>query len=216
MTINDPTFATQNAVIAAYTARAAYAAVHTSNTPTSGNELTGAGSSRGLIAWGTIASGSVTGSATVNVPTAGGNIQGVGLWTASTAGTLVDGQFDVNDVTYPGGGTAVITFTVVTAAVAASPSGWDGIAALARTPDSLVVGTITRDSNGAAVSAAVLWPDGNPGTYTTLVASTAFPGAIDSYQITYGSPVIHTYTQPTVTRDSISGATITVPAIVVT
>ncbi len=86
---------------------------------------------------------------------------------------------------------------------------------LARNPDLIASGAITRDVNGAATSAAVVWPDGQPGTYTALVLSTAFLGAVDSYQITYGSPVTRTYTQPTVTRNA-SGAPVTVPSIVVT
>jgi len=87
-------------------------------------------------------------------------------------------------------------------------------ATLARTPDSLITGTVTRDANGAATSAPVVWPDGAPGTYTALIVSTTFPGAVDSYKITYGSPATKTYTQPTVTRDT-NGAAITVPAITV-
>ncbi|NUR17309.1 MAG: hypothetical protein HOQ13_13505 [Dermatophilaceae bacterium] len=87
-------------------------------------------------------------------------------------------------------------------------------ASLARNPDALIAGTVTRDSNGAATSAPVVWPDGTPGTYTALVVSTAFPGAVDSYSITYGSPAIKTYTQPTITRNA-DGAATTVPAITV-
>lgn len=86
---------------------------------------------------------------------------------------------------------------------------------LVRNPDSIIVGSVTRDTNGAATSAAVVWPDGSAGTYTALVLSTSFLGAVDSYRITYGSPVTKTYTQPSVTRDS-DGAVISVPAIVVT
>ena len=86
--------------------------------------------------------------------------------------------------------------------------------ALARNPDLLISGAVTRDGNGAATSAPVTWPDGSPGTYTALVVSTLFPGAVDSYQVTYGSPVSKTYTQPTITRDS-NGAAVTVPAITV-
>lgn len=87
-------------------------------------------------------------------------------------------------------------------------------AALARTPDALITGTVTRDANGAATSAPVTWPDGSPGTYTALTVSTAFPGAVDSYKITYGSPVTKTYTQPTITRNA-NGAATNVPSIVV-
>lgn len=85
---------------------------------------------------------------------------------------------------------------------------------LARTPDLLIVGAVTRDANETAISAPVVWPDGTPGTYTALTVSTAFPGSVDSYSITYGNPVTRTYTQPTVTRDA-SGATTNVPAITV-
>lgn len=85
----------------------------------------------------------------------------------------------------------------------------------AMAPDLLIVGAITRDANGVATSAPVVWPDGSPGTYTATTVSTAFPGAVDAYTITYGSPVTRTYTQPTVTRDS-NGAVTNRPAIVVT
>lgn len=85
----------------------------------------------------------------------------------------------------------------------------------ARNPDLLIAGTVTRDANGAATSAPVVWPDGNPGTYTADTVSTAFPGAVDGYHITYGSPVTKTFTQPTITRNA-SGAATAVPAIVVT
>lgn len=85
---------------------------------------------------------------------------------------------------------------------------------LARSPELLIAGTITRDAGGAATSAPVTWPNGSVGTYTSLTLSSAFPGAVDRYQITYGSPVTKTYTQPLVTRDA-SGAVTVLPAIVV-
>ncbi len=88
-------------------------------------------------------------------------------------------------------------------------------AAIARTPDQIITGTITRDANGALTSASVTWPDGKSGTYTADTVSTSFPGAVDGYHITHGSPVTQTYTQPTVTRDA-TGAVTTLPAIVVT
>ncbi|OHD15070.1 MAG: hypothetical protein A2Y38_26020 [Spirochaetes bacterium GWB1_59_5] len=90
----------------------------------------------------------------------------------------------------------------------------DRLAALARTPEVLIAGTITRDANGAATSAPVVWPDGTPGTYTALEVSTEHPGAVDSYSVTYGSPVVQTFTQPTVTRNA-AGAVTACPAIVV-
>ena len=94
----------------------------------------------------------------------------------------------------------------------------DSIAQLstwARNPDLLIAGAVTRDANGAATSAPVLWPNGQPGTYTADTVSTAFPGAVDAYHITYGSPVTKTFTQPLITRDP-NGAASAVPAITVT
>lgn len=84
----------------------------------------------------------------------------------------------------------------------------------ARNPDVLIAGAVTRDTNGAATSAPVVWPDGTPGAYTALTLSTAFPGAVDSYKVTYGSPVVKTFTQSAITRDS-NGAPTNVPQIVV-
>jgi hypothetical protein len=80
-----------------------------------------------------------------------------------------------------------------------------------KNPDLLIVGTITRNTAGVVMSADVIFPDGTPGTYTTLSIDTS--GAINSYKITYGTSI--TYTQPTITRDS-NGAATYVPQIVVT
>ena len=97
----------------------------------------------------------------------------------------------------------------------AAPSGtYAEYLALAANPDLLIFGTITRDANGAATSAPVVWPNGQPGTYTATLVSTAFPGAVDAYTITYGSPVTRTYTQPAVTRDANGSVTVR-PAITV-
>ena len=85
---------------------------------------------------------------------------------------------------------------------------------LARDLGQIISGAVTRDANGAITSFAVVWPDGSPGIYTATALSTAFPGAVDSYTVTYGSPVTKTYTQPLVTRDT-SGAVSILPAIVV-
>jgi hypothetical protein len=84
----------------------------------------------------------------------------------------------------------------------------------AANPDSLIAGVITRDANGAATSAPVVWPDGATGTYTATTVSTAFPGAVDAYTITrVGSPTL-TYTQPLMTRDA-NGAVTNRPTIAV-
>lgn len=85
---------------------------------------------------------------------------------------------------------------------------------LAANPDAIIVGAITRDGNGAATSAGVVWPDGTTGTYTADTVSTSVPGAVDAYHVTYGST--RTYTQPAVTRDSTTGAVTARPALVVT
>lgn len=85
---------------------------------------------------------------------------------------------------------------------------------LAAQLDPLITGTITRDGNGAATSAPVVWPDGAPGTYTATTVSTVFPGAVDAYSVTHGSPADQTYTQPAVIRDA-SGAVTARPAVTV-
>jgi hypothetical protein len=79
--------------------------------------------------------------------------------------------------------------------------------------DALIVGAITRDSNGAATSAGVVWPDGSSGTYTGTASST-FPGAVDAYTVTWVGSTTKTVTQPAVTRDS-TGAVTTRPAMTV-
>lgn len=84
----------------------------------------------------------------------------------------------------------------------------------AGTPDLIIAGAITRDGNEAATSAPVVWPDGSVGTYTATTVSSSFPGAVDAYTVTYGSPVTKTATQPLVTRDS-AGAVTTRPALTV-
>ena len=86
--------------------------------------------------------------------------------------------------------------------------------ALARDPESLFAGAITRDSNGAPTSAVVRWPDGVDGTYSGT-ASVSFPGSISAYTITrVGSPTV-TFTQPAVTRDATTGNVTNRPPITV-
>lgn len=120
----------------------------------------------------------------------------------------------------PVGGTVDLTSVLPTKSNSGNittqgPKGDPGVvalAALAKSPDLLITGAITRDYNGAVATADVLWPDGTPGTFTTT--ETDASGAINAYSITYGNPPTATYTQPTITRDS-SGAAINVPAITV-
>ena len=72
-----------------------------------------------------------------------------------------------------------------------------------------------RDSYGAITTASIVWPDGKTGVFTTLVVSSNFLGAIDSYQVTYVNGLnTKTYTQPSVTRDS-TGAITAQPSIII-
>jgi len=72
----------------------------------------------------------------------------------------------------------------------------------------------TRDSNGAITTAIIKWPDGKNGVFTTDVASTSFPGAIDAWHASYLGTPSKTITQPAVTRDS-NGAVTVQPAITI-
>jgi hypothetical protein len=89
----------------------------------------------------------------------------------------------------------------------------DALVQLARDPDALFSGSVVRDTNGAATSAQVQWPDGVAGTYSGT-ASTTWPGAINSYTITRASAPTLTFTQPMVTRNS-DGAITNRPPITV-
>jgi hypothetical protein len=89
------------------------------------------------------------------------------------------------------------------------------LCALARNPDDLFAGAVTRDGDGAAISAVIEWPDGVSGTYSGT-ASVSFPGSVSAYTITRaGSPTV-TFTQPAVTRDSTTGQITNRPPITVT
>lgn len=84
--------------------------------------------------------------------------------------------------------------------------------AAAKTPELLIVGSINLDASDQVTSAAVVWPDGKPGTLTITARHST--GAVIAYNITYGSPVTKTFTQPAITRNS-NGASTNVPQIVV-
>jgi len=83
---------------------------------------------------------------------------------------------------------------------------------LAKNPDTLIAGAITLDGSDQLLSAVVQWPDGTPGTLTVTARHST--GAVNAYNITYGSPATKTFTQPAVTRNA-SGAATNVPQIVV-
>ncbi len=87
-----------------------------------------------------------------------------------------------------------------------------GLIQLAKNPDSLIAGAVAVDGNNNVTSAAVVWPNGTPGTLT--ITSRDANGAVLGYNITYGSPVTKTFTQPTITRNA-AGAATNVPQIVV-
>lgn len=104
---------------------------------------------------------------------------------------------DVTEVNYPD----LVQLDPSTLEPSPSPQpAWIGAQnlALAASPELLMVGPITRDADGAPLSAAVLWPDGTAGVYAGT-ASEDFPGVIDAYEITHG-PI--TYTQALVTRNT--------------
>jgi len=87
-----------------------------------------------------------------------------------------------------------------------------GLVQAAKNPDLLVAGAVTLDGSDQIVSAAVAWPDGTPGTLT--ITARHATGAVTNYNITYGSPVTKTFTQPTITRNA-NGAATNIPQIVV-
>ena len=83
---------------------------------------------------------------------------------------------------------------------------------LAKNPDTLIAGAVTVDGTDQVTSAAVVWPNGTPGTLTITARHST--GAVTNYNITYGSPVTKTFTQPTITRNA-NGAATNVPQIAV-
>ena len=71
-----------------------------------------------------------------------------------------------------------------------------------------------RDANSAIISANIIWPDNVTGVFTTDIASSEFPGAIDAWHATYAGSPAKLITQPAVTRDA-SGAVTAQPAITI-
>lgn len=95
---------------------------------------------------------------------------------------------------------------------AAGNAAYVGLIQAAKNPDLLIAGAVTVNGSDEVTSAAVLWPDGTAGTLTITARHTT--GAVTNYNITYGSPVTKTFTQPTITRNA-NGAATNVPQIVV-
>ncbi|MEV7472216.1 hypothetical protein AB0N33_00700 [Pseudarthrobacter oxydans] len=89
------------------------------------------------------------------------------------------------------------------------------LVALARDPETLFAGAVTRNADGAPTSAVVKWPGGEDGTYSGT-ASVSFPGSISAYTITrITNTGTVTYTQPAVTRDATTGLVTNRPPITI-
>ena len=133
---------------------------------------------------------------------------------APAAGVGVDGEFyiDTASTQIYGPKTSGIWGSPTNLTGPAAPADNSAYRVIAATPESIFAGTVQRDGDGAATSAPVLWPDGTTGTYRATKTSTTFRGAVDAYEISYGT---RTYTQPEVTRDSTTGAVTSRPAITV-
>src|SRR5690606_8846218 len=74
--------------------------------------------------------------------------------------------------------------------------------------------SVTRNSNGVATSAVVKWPDGSEGAFTATTINDTW-GTIDAYVITHADSGL-SVTQTAVTRDPVTGAVTTKPALTVT
>jgi hypothetical protein len=124
-------------------------------------------------------------------------VSGTGIPTGSYVGTVTPG-------------TSFLLSSSPTSQVAAT-------ATVTNASASITLASAARDANEAIVLSPIVWPDGSTGTFTTDTASTAFPGAIDAYHVTYvpASGPTKTITQTAVTRDT-GGAVTAQPALVVT
>lgn len=101
--------ATRNALATTYSTLCTHAAAHSADPGSTGtSEMSGAGYARGAITWGTATGGTITGTATINMPTAGSTLDYIGAWSALTGGTFRD-KCDITNVVYPGPGTAAVT-----------------------------------------------------------------------------------------------------------
>lgn len=157
----------------------------------------------------------VVGDISVDVTVTAG-VSGAALTAEATARAAADTTLQTNITAEATARAAADTAeaTARAAAIAALSGTYLSFLQAAMNPDLLIVGTITRDTNGAATSAPVVWPDGTVGTFTADTVSSSFPGAVDAYHVTYGSPATRTYTQPLMTRDA-NGAVTARPAVVI-
>lgn len=74
-------------------------------------------------------------------------------------------------------------------------------AEIARVPDIILAGDVTRNADGVVTAADVVWPNGVAGTFTATTIN-ATHKTVDSYTITYGIPAQYTFVQPTITRNA--------------
>lgn len=86
---------------------------------------------------------------------------------------------------------------------------------LAANPELLTFSNIQRDNNLAITIADVTWPDGAEGVYSSITTSTSWPSEVDSYEITYHSWPMTTFTQPAVTRDPATGDVVYKPKVII-
>lgn len=147
-----------------------------------------------------------------------GNFTALGGGGGSTVTIDADGTIVVNGITVEVGTDAEIAAAIAATAGTVSPAkgsdAWLRLHAGAAL-DALIVGVVTRDGNGAATSAGVVWPDGTTGTYTATSVSATFPGMVDAFTVTYAGSPAKTVTQSAVTRDAVTGAVTTRPAMAV-
>lgn len=105
-----------------------------------------------------------------------------------------------------GGAAAADPVAALVAALSVNAPGTDAWLRLYGTnPERMIVGAITRNRNGAATSASVVWPDGTAGAYVATTLSTDVPGAVDAFTVTWVGSTARTVTQPAMTRDPITG-----------
>lgn len=160
----------------------------------------------------TIASGAVT-STTISDSTSTGRAVLTAASTSAARTAIALGNVDnTSDANKPVS-TATQTALDLKLAIASADANYAKYINVARNPELIFTGAITRNDDGAPTGATVTWPDGSTGTYTATTVSTDFPGAVDAYTVTYGSPVTRTYTQSAVTRDENTGLVTNIPAI---
>lgn len=102
----------KNTLATTYGTAAAYGAIYTTSpSGTAGTEPSGGSPAyaRKALSWGTATNGVVTATATFDVPT-GVTIVGIGVHSAVTAGTYLDGG-DITSQVFSSQGTLQVTFT---------------------------------------------------------------------------------------------------------